>query len=95
MNNFARAHNSWLEPPDDDPVCEDCGETLYKHPWNDGWICTNRFCPTKFQGVEKEMAEALVDALEDVRTYKRYKVYYVELKEKYAELEYKWNDTNK
>lgn len=22
MNNFARAHNSYLEPPDDDPVCE-------------------------------------------------------------------------
>lgn len=81
MNNFARAHDRWLDPPDDDPICEDgCGETLVKD-FTGVWLCENKFCPTKFQGLEKEMAEALVEALDDVRIYKRYKVKYVALVE--------------
>ena len=72
MNNFARAHNKWLEPPDDGPVCEDgCGDTLVRD-WTDGsWYCENKFCPTKFQGVEKEMAEALVEYMDRAYTYEQ------------------------
>lgn len=78
-----RGYDKWLTtPPDDDPICEDgCGETLVRDPYTYEWICENKFCPTKFDGVEKEMAEALVDALDDVRTYKRYKVKYLDLVE--------------
>lgn len=69
--NFARAHNTYLEPPDDDPICEDgCGQTLTRDITG-VWVCDYKFCPTKFQGVEKEMAEALVDALDELDTAKR------------------------
>jgi hypothetical protein len=54
--NFARAHNKWLEPPDEDPYCEDgCGDTLVRDIEGE-WVCENRYCPKKFQGVEQEMA---------------------------------------
>lgn len=70
MNNFERAHNQWLEPPDDDPVCEDgCGDTL-ERDMDGEWVCPNKFCPTKFSGVEKEMAEALVEFMDETRTLK-------------------------
>ena len=70
MTNFARAHDRYLEPPDDDPVCEDgCGDTMEKD-FDGNWVCANIFCPLKFQGAEKAMAEALVDALDDVSTWK-------------------------
>ena len=71
MTSFARAHDRYLEPPDDDPICESgCGEFLERDHLTDEWVCTNKFCPTKFEGKEKEMAEALVDALDGVRTWK-------------------------
>jgi len=71
MNNFPRAHDKWLEPPDDDPTCEDgCGDTLVRDSYTYEWICVNKFCPTKFDGVEKEMAEALVEYMEEVHTLK-------------------------
>jgi hypothetical protein len=82
MNNFARAHDQWLEPPDDDPVCEDgCGDTLEKDFQGD-WFCPNRFCPLKFDGVEKEMAEALVEFMDSSHTYKQR---YERMKEKYEQ----------
>jgi len=67
-----RGYDKWLTtPPDDDPICEDfCGETLVRNPFSDGWFCENPFCPGKFSGVEQKMAEALVDALEEIRTLK-------------------------
>lgn len=73
MNNFARAHNSYLEPPDDDPICEGehgCGDYLERDRWTGEWICVNKFCPTKFDGVAQEMAEALVEYMEEIRTLK-------------------------
>lgn len=71
MNNFARAHDQYLEPPDDDPVCEDgCGDTLEKDI-NGDWFCPNKFCPLKFSGTEKEMAEALVGFMEDTHFWQR------------------------
>lgn len=80
--DYIRGYDKWLTtPPDDDPVCEDgCGEYLVRD-CTGVWLCENKFCPTKFQGLEKEMAEALVEALDDVRIYKRYKVKYVALVE--------------
>lgn len=91
MTNF----DSYYDPPEDDPICEDfCGETLVRNEFSDGWFCANKFCPSKFQGVEQEMAFALVDAKDDLNAYRRYKVKYLELKEEYDELLYKWNDTN-
>jgi len=67
-----RGYDKWLTtPPDDDPICEEgCGETLVRNHFSDGWFCGNGFCPTKYQGVEKQMAEALVDALEEISTLK-------------------------
>ena len=67
-----RGYDKWLTtPPDDDPVCEDgCGETLVRDPYTYEWVCANWFCPTKFDGREKQMAEALVEALEEIRTLK-------------------------
>lgn len=71
MNNFARAHDRYLEPPDDDPICEDgCGEVLEKDI-NGDWYCANKFCPLKFSGVEKEMAEALVEFMDSSHTYQQ------------------------
>ena len=90
MNNFARAHNSYLEPPDDDPVCEDgCGDTLEKDI-NGNWVCANIFCPLKFQGVEKAMAEALVEYMDKAYTSEkrlhRWKLELDDLKQEIADL---------
>lgn len=99
MNNFARAHNSYLEPPDDDSVCEDgCGETLEKD-MNGDWYCPNKFCPLKFSGVEKEMAEALVEFMDDAHTYKQRLIHRAteieSLKEQIKELKWKMEQNNK
>ena len=77
--NFERAHNQYLEPPDDDPVCEFCGETLVPDI-NADWFCNNRFCPAQFgEGtVEHGMAEFIL-----------------ELKDKIETLEWKLKGTNK
>lgn len=95
MKNF----DSYYDPPEDDPCCEDgCGQTLIRDI--DGeWFCDNKFCPLKFQGVEQEMAFALVDALDNFKTYKHreymLKLKYDDLLEKFKDLEWKWNNTNK
>ena len=87
MNNFARAHNSYLEPPDDDPVCEDgCGDTLVRDPWTHEWNCENKFCPTKFQGVEKEMAEVLVEFMDRAKDVSILKRQYLALDKKHDAL---------
>lgn len=69
MNNFARAHNSYLEPPDDDPICEDgCGEYMERDMEGE-WYCANKFCPLNWSEgtVEREMAELLLGANETVK----------------------------
>ena len=68
MDNFARAHDQYLNPPDDDPVCEDgCGETMVKDIEGE-WYCPNKFCPLKFDGDAREMAEMLTGANETVKS---------------------------
>ncbi len=99
MNNFEHAHNQYLEPPDDDPVCEDgCGDTL-ERDLNGDWLCSNKFCPLKFSGVEKEMAEALVEFMDSSHTYKqRYeyaKLQINSLKEQIEELKWIIQENNK
>jgi len=67
MTNFSRAHDRYLDPPDDDPICEDgCGEAMTRDITGE-WYCANKFCPSKFEGVEKEMAEMLIGANETVK----------------------------
>ena len=72
MNNFARAHDRYLEPPDDDPVCEDgCGEPLARDI-TEAWHCINKFCPLKFSEgtIEREMAELIADLRDSIDTLK-------------------------
>lgn len=79
MNNFARAHDRYLEPPEDDPICEDgCGETMTCDITGE-WYCANKFCPEKFEGIEREMAEMLIGANETVKSLMR-KIRRMELK---------------
>jgi len=71
-NNFSRAQSQWLDPPEDDPICEveaGCSETLVRDITG-AWVCKNEFCPTKFPegSVEREMAELLLGANETVRS---------------------------
>lgn len=68
MNDFINAHNQYLEPPDGAPYCEDgCGETMERDGFTGEWICVNKFCPLKFDGTAREMAEELVDVNETVK----------------------------
>jgi len=78
MNNFTRAHNSYLEPPEEPEavICEDCGEEmeeLVRLNSSDGhdMKCANQYCPGKHEGVAKEMAELLIGAREEVKSLAR------------------------
>lgn len=67
MSSFTRSHDRYLDPPDDDPVCEDgCGETMTRDITGE-WYCANKFCPLKFEGNAREMAEMLIGANETVK----------------------------
>ena len=68
MNSIS-GYDKWLTtPPDEPPCCEDgCGDTLEKDI-NGDWVCANIFCPLKFQGVEKAMAEDLVEYMDKAYT---------------------------
>ena len=66
MNNFTRAHNSYLEPPDDPPTCDDgCGDSLERDATGE-WVCVNKLCPTRFDGDAKELAAMLIEAKETI-----------------------------
>ena len=68
-SNFTKAHNRYLDPPEDDPICEDgCGETMTRDNLTHEWVCSNKFCPLKFDGVAREMAEMLIGANETVKS---------------------------
>lgn len=66
--NFARAHDQYLTPPDEPEsvLCDDCGEEM-----EDGEICKYQFCPARFEGDAKEMAELLIGAREEVKSLAR------------------------
>lgn len=75
MDNLSRAQRDWETPPDEPEAvyCEDCGEELseihtgigsYRHT---EYVCTNNFCPEKFAGVPKEMAELIVEQKDTIQ----------------------------
>jgi hypothetical protein len=75
MSNFSRAHDRWLEPPDEPEAvfCDDCGDEMEEGRLTGELLpCGNVFCPSKFKenSTEREMAIELVDALEENRTLK-------------------------
>lgn len=67
--SFASAEAAWLEPPDDDPICEECGACL-EHDYED-YYCPNKFCSNKFQGVEQEMAIRILELEDQLETRER------------------------
>lgn len=68
MKNF----DSYYDPPEgpETPICEECGQDMVKvrvwYTLPPDYKCENQFCPAKFHGTAKEMAQALVDALDTV-----------------------------
>lgn len=72
MKNF----DSYYDPPEEPetPICEECGQDMVKvrvwYTLPPDFKCENLFCPSKFHGVAKEMAQELVDALDTVSTLK-------------------------
>lgn len=62
--------DKYLDPPDEPEAvyCEECGQEMEHHfEYKENWyICKNPFCPAKFEGEAKEMAEKLVNALDTV-----------------------------
>lgn len=76
MNNFARAHDQYLTPPDEPEavLCDDCGEEMQEIDSFGGardMKCVNQFCPGKFEGDAREMAELLIGAREEVKSLAR------------------------
>ena len=70
MNNFARAHDSYLNPPGEPEAvfCEECGNEMEEIDSFGGlrdMKCVYQFCPTKFEGDAKEMAYMLLGATEE------------------------------
>jgi hypothetical protein len=66
--------DKYLDPPDEDPVCEDgCGETMKRDNLTHEWICENKYCPLKFDegSIAREMAEMLIGAQEEVKSLAR------------------------
>jgi hypothetical protein len=87
MNNFARAHNSYLNPPDEPEavLCESCGEEMEVLRDRGGEYytqCLYQWCPAKFEGDAAEMAEMLIGATETVKKLAR------QLKNKTRELDH-------
>jgi len=84
MKNWDR----YLDPPDEleKVLCEFCGkeveyhELIYKGGISDKWTtCTNPFCPSKHDGISKEMAIRILELEYDFMKLKR-KVYGLEHK---------------
>lgn len=76
MRDFTNAHNRYLDPPDEPEavLCDNCGEEMDVKEDLDGTHytkCTNQYCPAKFEGVAREMAELLIGAREEVKSLAR------------------------
>ena len=66
--NIATSHNRYLDPPDGPPCCDDCGEVLIYDPYDREVSCANEKCPSKFDGIEKEMAQEIVELRESLKS---------------------------
>lgn len=68
MKNFDR----YYDPPDEEelPCCEECGhEMSVKRIWHtlpNDYRCENPFCPAKFSGINKDMADMILVLLEQI-----------------------------
>lgn len=67
MKNF----DSYYDPPEEPEAeyCEECGQEktiLENFGGRDYYECNNDFCPAKFTGDAKEMAQKLVDTIDTV-----------------------------
>lgn len=71
MKNF----DSYYDPPDEEelPCCEECGHELQEGTWYQGkgmklenLYCPNDFCPAKFHGRAKDMADMILVLLEQI-----------------------------
>ncbi len=61
--------DKYLDPPDEPeiPLCEACGHEMSSvYPDGSDPHCFNRFCPDKYVGIMKEMAELIVDQAETI-----------------------------
>jgi hypothetical protein len=71
--NFTRAHDQYLTPPEEPEAvfCEDCGEEMIEIDSFGGardMKCVYQFCPGKFEGDAREMAEMLIGATETIKS---------------------------
>jgi hypothetical protein len=71
MNSFDRAQRDYENPPEalEYPVCEFCGEDMEENfcaGVSMEWSCHTRFCPSKFDGMAKEMAEHILELVETI-----------------------------
>jgi len=73
MNSFANAHSRWLDPPEEPEAvfCDDCGEEMEVSQDMSGEyraICFYQWCPSRFEGDAREMAELLIGATETIKS---------------------------
>ena len=69
MSKFARAHDRYLDPPDEPEACEYCGRDVERIQWSKNeYGCTWAYCPSKSpEGTkERELAEMLVAAYDTI-----------------------------
>ncbi len=74
--NFTRAHDQYLTPPEEPEavLCDDCGEEMEEIDSFGGardMKCVNQFCPAKFEGDAREMADQLVWATDEIKSLAR------------------------
>jgi len=67
-------HDHYYDAPEEPEavICEACGEEMevrYEPPYNIT-KCNNAFCPNKYSGRTKEMAECIVELREEVEELK-------------------------
>lgn len=68
MKNF----DKYYDPPEEEelPCCEECGQEMaVKRIWHtlpNDYSCENPFCPSKFSGINKDMADMILVLLEKI-----------------------------
>lgn len=87
MKNF----DSYYDPPDEPEavLCDECGKEMEEIDNFGGqrdMKCVNSFCPSKFDGIAKEMAYSLLDSIESLY-HAKYKIKRLEreLKDAYGD----------
>lgn len=65
MKNF----DKYYDPPEEEaPICGECGQEMESvYPDTSDPHCFNEYCPAKFTGIAKEMAEEFVVAKDVIK----------------------------